>query len=137
MSAPRDAERGWRGAISATLVLEAITVLLAIPVARNTGTGTGTAGVIAIVALAFALILACMFVKKPWIGWLILGLQVLTVAGWFISGPLGIVGVIFSIVLAVIFYFRAEYRRRLAAGTLPAQQAPARDRAGEDSASAR
>ena len=68
---PYDPERGLRGAISATLVLQAITVLLAIPVARNTGDGTGAGGVVAIVVLAFALIGACAFVKRPWIVWLV------------------------------------------------------------------
>ena len=38
---PYDPERGLRGVMSATLVLEAITVLLSIPVAANTGAGVG------------------------------------------------------------------------------------------------
>lgn len=121
---PADPERGLRGAISATLVLEAITVLLAIPVARNTGSGTNGWGVVAIVVLAFAMIGACALVKREWFVWLLAALQVLTIAGWVISAPLGIVGIIFSIVFAVVFYFRYEYRRRAAAGELPGQQHP-------------
>lgn len=124
MRRPADPERGLRGAISATLVLEALTVLLAIPVAKNTGRGTNIWGIIAIIVLAFALIGACAFVRRPAFIWLVAGLQVLTVAGWAISAPLGIVGIVFSIVLAVIFYFRYEYRRRAAAGELPGQQRP-------------
>jgi Protein of unknown function (DUF4233) len=119
MTRPYDPERGLRGAISATLFLQAITVLLAIPVASNTGDGTGTAGIIAIVLLAFALIAACAFVKKPWIVWLVAGLTALTIAGWFISGPLGLIGVVFALVWMVIFWLRAEFRRRMAAGRLP------------------
>lgn len=118
---PADAERGLRGAISATLVLEAITVLLSIAVARNTGSGTSVAGVIAIVVLALAMIVACAFVKKPWATALVVVLQVLTIAGWLISASLGAVGVIFAIAFAVIFWFRYEYRRRSAAGQLPGQ----------------
>lgn len=117
-----DPEKGWRGAISGTLILEALTVLLSIPVARNTGGGTGTGGVIAIVVLAFALIGACAFVKKPWMPWMVAGLQALTIAGWAISAPLGIMGIVFSLVFALVFYMRHEYRRRLAAGQLPWQQ---------------
>lgn len=116
---PADPERGLRGALSATLVLEALSVLLAIPVARNTGNGTGVAGIIAIVALAFALIGACMFVGRPWFAYLVGGLQALTIAGWFISGPLGVIGVIFAAVFATMFYLRHEFRRRQAAGLLP------------------
>ncbi|MDQ2847627.1 MAG: DUF4233 domain-containing protein [Actinomycetota bacterium] len=119
---PPDPERGLRGAISATLVLEAITVLLAIPVAKNTGNGTGSGGVIAIVVLALAMMLACMFVSKPIMTAVVTGLQVLTIAGWAISAPLGVIGVLFAVVFAFIFYFRYEYRRRAAAGELPGQR---------------
>ena len=49
---PYDPEKGLRGVMSATLVLEAITVLLAIPVAANTGGGVGPLGLIIICALA-------------------------------------------------------------------------------------
>lgn len=116
-----DPERGLRGATSATLILQALTVLLSIPVARNTGSGTTAVGVIIIVVLALAMIMACAFVKKPWATAMIVTLQVLTIAGWFISGYLGVVGVIFGIAFAVIFWFRYEYRRRGAAGQLPGQ----------------
>jgi hypothetical protein len=118
-----DPERGLRGAISATLILEAVTVLLAIPVAKNTGSGTNTWGVIGIVVLASAMVAACAFVKKPWLIAVVVGLQVLAIAGWAISAPLGIMGIVFSLVFATIFYFRQEYRRRAAAGELPGQQA--------------
>jgi hypothetical protein len=118
-SRPYDPERGLRGAMSATLLLEGVTVLLAIPVARNTGNGTSGWGVVAIVVLAFALIAACASVRKPYAVGMIIGLQLLTVLGWVISAPLGIVGVIFSLVWLTIFYLRAEFRRRAAAGTLP------------------
>ena len=116
---PYDPERGIRGALAATLVLEALTVLLAIPVARNTGSGTSTAGVVAIVGLAFAMIYACALVRRSYFVPVVVALQVLTVAGWFISGPLGAMGVIFAAVFGTLFWFRAEFRRRQAAGTLP------------------
>jgi len=61
---PYDPERGLRGAMSSTLLLEGITVLLAIPVARNTGNGTSGWGVLAIVVLAFALLAACALVRR-------------------------------------------------------------------------
>lgn len=121
---PVDPERGLRGTLSGLLVLEAITVLLAIPVAKNTGNGTGSWGIVAIIVLALVMIGACALVKREWFIWLVGGLQVLTIAGWAISGPLGLVGIVFAIVFAVIFYFRYEYRRRAAAGELPGQQRP-------------
>lgn len=118
---PPDPEKGLRGSISATLVLEALTVLLAIPVAKNTGAGTGTLGVIAIVVLALLMIAACVYVRKPWHPWAVAGLQVLTIAGWAISAPLGVVGIVFGVVFAFIFWFGYEYRRRARLGLLPGQ----------------
>jgi hypothetical protein len=119
---PADPERGLRGAISATLLLEGVTVLLSIPVARNTGGGTNGWGVIAIVLLAFATVGACAFVKRPFLLPMVAGLQLLTIAGWAINAALGVVGIIFALVFVAIFYFRHEYRRRAAAGELPGQQ---------------
>ena len=72
---PYDPERGLRGVMSATLVLEAITVLLAIPVAANTGGGVGPAGVAVICILAVLLIGACAIVSRPYALPVILSLQ--------------------------------------------------------------
>ena len=116
---PYDPERGLRGAMSATLVLEAITVLLAIPVAANTGGGVGPAGVVIICLLAVLLIGACAIVSRPYAVPVIVTLQALMIACWVITPPLGIMGVVFGLVWALILWFRGEFRRRLAAGTLP------------------
>ena len=53
---PADPEKGLRGIMSATLVLEAITVLLSIPVAANTGSGVGVVGISIICLLAVLLV---------------------------------------------------------------------------------
>lgn len=114
-----DPERGLRGAMSAMLILEALTVLLSIPVAKNTGSGTGPFGVAVICALAVAMIGTCAIIRKPYAVGVIIGLQLVMIACWFISVPLGIMGVIFALCWAVIFYLRREYRRRVAAGIVP------------------
>jgi len=116
---PYDPEKGLRGVMSATLILEAITVLLAIPVAANTGGGVGPLGITVIGVLAALLIAACGVVSKPYGLQVILGLQVLMIASWLITPPLGIMGIVFGLVWAIILWFRGEFRRRLAAGTLP------------------
>jgi hypothetical protein len=121
---PADPERGLRGAMSAMLVLEALTVLLSIPVARNTGSGTGTVGVIVICALAAALVASCAIIRKPYAVGVIIALQLVMIGCWVISVPLGIMGVIFAICWAVILYLRSEYRRRVAAGIVPGAAAP-------------
>jgi hypothetical protein len=121
---PPDPEKGLRGIMSATLVLEAITVLLSIPVAANTGGGAGPLGIAVICLLAVLLIAACAIVSKPYALQVILGLQVVMIACWLITPPLGVMGIVFGLVWAVILWFRGEFRRRLAAGTLPGPPQP-------------
>lgn len=121
---PADPEKGLRGVMSATLILEAITVLLAIPVAANTGGGVGPLGLIVICLLAVLLIGTCAIIAKPYAVQVILGLQVVMIACWFITESLGVMGVVFAGVWGIILWFRSEFRRRLAAGTLPGPQQP-------------
>ncbi len=120
---PYDPERGLRGVMSATLILEVIVVLLSIPVAKNTGSGTSAAGVIAICILAAAHVAMCAFVSKPWFVTAAFTLQALMIIGWLITPSLGVMGITFLLVWALIIWFRNEFRRRLAAGTLPKPQA--------------
>jgi hypothetical protein len=125
-----DPERGLRGAMSAMLILEALTVLLSIPVAKNTGSGTGPVGVVIICALAVAMVATCAIIRKPYAVGVIIGLQLVMVACWFISVPLGIMGVIFALCWGVILYLRREYRRRVAAGIVPGAPSAAPSPAG-------
>jgi hypothetical protein len=110
--------------MSATLILESIAVLLSIPVAVNTGGGVGPVGVGIILLLAVLLILACRVVARPYAIQVILGLQAFAIACWFITPTLGVMGIVFTIAWGVILWFRAEFRRRLAAGTLPGPPQP-------------
>jgi hypothetical protein len=121
---PYDPEKGLRGVMSATLILEAITVLLAIPVAVNTGSGVGAVGVTVICLLAVLLIGTCAIIARSYAVPVILGLQAVMIACWFITPPLGIMGLVFALVWALILWFRGEFRRRLAAGTLPGPLQP-------------
>ncbi|HEY5878550.1 MAG TPA: DUF4233 domain-containing protein [Nakamurella sp.] len=116
--------KGLRGVMSATLVLEAITVLLALPVAINVDGAVGPLGITAICLLAALLIVCCVIVKRPYALTVILSLQALMIAGWFITPTLGVMGLVFAAVWALILWFRAELRRRLAAGTLPEPPQP-------------
>lgn len=105
--------------MSATLILEAIVVLLSIPVARNTGSGASWLGVLLICLLSVALIAACVFVSRRWFLPAVLFLQALIILGWLITPSLGVMGIVFSLVWGLVIWFRNEFRRRLAAGTLP------------------
>ncbi len=122
---PYDPERGLRGVMSATLLLEAVVVLLSIPVASNIGSGTSAFGVFLICALAIALVAAGAFVRRPWFVPLALSLQGVMILGWLITPSLGVMGVVFGLVWVLVVWFRNEFRRRLAAGTLPEPTPPA------------
>ena len=121
---PYDPEKGLRGVMSATLILEAITVLLSIPVAANTGAGVRPVGVVVICVLALLLIACCAIISRPFAVPVILGLQAVMIGCWLISAPLGVMGIVFGLVWALILWFRGEFRRRLAAGTLPGPPQP-------------
>jgi heme/copper-type cytochrome/quinol oxidase subunit 2 len=82
-------------------------------------------GVVLICVLAAALIAACAFASRSWFLPVALSLQALVVLGWLITPTLGVMGVVFALVWALIIWFRNEFRRRLAAGTLPEPGPPA------------
>lgn len=115
---PVDPERGIRGAMSATLILEAITVLLALPVVSQAGSLNAVALTI-ILLITVGLIYACSIVRKRWALPFIIGLQVLIIGCWIIHPAIGVMGIVFGLVWWALIYFRTEYRRRLAEGSLP------------------
>lgn len=117
-----DPERGFRGVMAAALVLQAITLLLGLPVAA---TGAGLAGweLAVILTLAAACVAAAGLVRRPFAVPLIIGLQVAAVGTWVIDPALGVMGLVFAVVWWTLLHWRAEYRRRLAAGVLPLQRA--------------
>lgn len=106
--------------MSAILVLEAIVILLGIPVAENTGRGTGPVGVSLICALALAHVLACAVVRRPLAVPVILVLQALLIACWTINASIGVMGIVFALVWLAVLWMRREFRRRLGTGLLPA-----------------
>lgn len=114
-----DPEKGLRGVMSATLVLEFIVVLLGVLFVTRSGQGVSAAEIVVLVVLAFGMLATCAVLAKPYGLPMALGLQVALIACWLIAPALGILGVVFGLVWASILWFRGEYRRRLAAGTLP------------------
>jgi hypothetical protein len=97
-----------------TLLLEAIAVLLALPVVGAVGAGGLTMGpLVYLIALAAALVLLTAIQGRPWAIWMDLGLQPVLIAGYVIYPAVGVLGVLFTVVWALIAYFRAEVRRRL------------------------
>jgi uncharacterized protein DUF4233 len=119
---PVDPMRGFVGVMSATLLLEVVVVLLALPVVAKLGSGLATWQGVLVGVLALALLVTFAFLRRPWGRWLAAGLQVVMIACWFAVTAVGIVGLIFGLAWALLLWMRHDVARRMAEGRLPSQQ---------------
>jgi hypothetical protein len=110
--------------MAGTLILEAIVVLLALPVIGASGGGLTWMSGGFVIGLAIVLILMSGLQGRPWALWANLGIQLVVIAGAFVHGALGFIGVVFAVVWLLIAYLRAEVKRRQDRGLLPGQQPP-------------
>jgi hypothetical protein len=117
-----DPWKGFRGVMAGTLVLEAIVVLLVLPVIATLGGGLTSLSGGYVVALAVAMIVGAGLQRRPWAMAYNIGLQVLTVLGFFVDLSLGAVGVLFGAVWAYLLYLRKDIQEREARGLLPGQR---------------
>jgi uncharacterized membrane protein len=121
---PPDPWKSFRGVMAGTLILEAIVVLLALPVvAVADGNLTAVTGTY-LIGLAVVLIALAGLQGRPWAIWVNLAIQLVLIAGWAVSGAVGFIGLIFTGVWLLIFYLRSEVKRREERGLLPGQQPP-------------
>ncbi|ORA20329.1 DUF4233 domain-containing protein [Mycobacterium arosiense] len=109
---PADPWRSFGAVMALTLILEAIVVLLAIPVVGAVGGGLTTVSLGYLIGLAVLLILMAAEQRKPWAIWANLGVQVILLAGFAVYPGVGFIGVLFAGLWGLIAYFRAEVRRR-------------------------
>jgi|ERR1700722_8227824 hypothetical protein len=116
---PADPWKSFRGVMAATLILEAIVVLLAIPVVGAVGGGLTGASLGYLIGLAALLILLGGVQGRPWAIWVNLGVQVVVLAGVVVYPGVGFIGVLFTGLWLLIAYFRAEVRRRQEYGQTP------------------
>lgn len=126
MSAPNSAPDPWRsfrGVMAGTLILEAIVVLLALPVVGAVGGGLTPVSTSYVIGAAVLLVLMAGVQGRSWAIWANLAVQLLLVGGWVIYPGLGFIGVLFLVVWLLIAYLRAEVLRRQRRGLLPGQQA--------------
>ncbi|MGV0794640.1 DUF4233 domain-containing protein, partial [Mycolicibacterium sp. XJ1819] len=122
--APPDPWKSFRGVLAGTLILEAIVVLLALPVVSHLGGGlTGASGGF-LIGVAVVLVALTAVQGRSWAIWVNVAMQVVLIAGATMDGAIGFVGVIFLVVWLVIAYLRAEVLRRQRRGLLPGQQDP-------------
>ena len=119
-----DPWKSFRGVMAGTLILEAIVVLLALPVVGAVGGGLTALSTGYLVGVAVLLVLMAGVQKRPWAIWANLAVQVLLIAGWVIYPGVGFMGLLFTVVWLLIAYLRAEVLRRQKRGLLPGQQPP-------------
>lgn len=119
-----DPWKSFRGVMAGTLILEIITVLLALPVVQMVGGGLTPWSTAYLVGFAVLLGVLAGFQGRPWAIWANLGVQALLVAGFVLYPGVGFIGVLFTVVWAVIAYLRGEVLRRQRLGLLPGQQPP-------------
>lgn len=122
-SAP-DPWKSFRAVMAGTLILEAIVVLLALPVVGAVGGGLSTATGAYLVGFAALLIAMTGAQGRSWAIWANLGVQAFLVAGWVVYPGVGFIGLLFAVVWLFIAYLRAEVLRRQKRGLLPGQQPP-------------
>jgi hypothetical protein len=119
-----DPWRSFRGVMAGTLILEAIVVLLALPVVAAADHGLTPLNAGYLIGFAIVLILLAGIQGRPWAIWVNVAIQVVLIAGWLVNGAVGFIGLIFAAVWLFIAYLRAEVLRRQKRGLLPGQQGP-------------
>ena len=124
---PPDPWKSFRGVMAGTLILEAIVVLLALPVVSVAHGGLTVVSGSFLIGFALLLVLLSGTQGRPWALWVNLGIQAVLIAGWAVHAAVGFIGLIFAAVWGLIAYLRAEVKRRQERGLLPGQQPSATD----------
>ncbi len=119
-----DPWKSFRGVMAGTLILEAIVVLLALPVVSTADGGLTAVTGTYLIGLAVVLVLLAGLQGRPWAIWVNLAIQLVLIAGWAVSGAVGFIGLIFAGVWLLILYLRSEVKRREERGLLPGQLPP-------------
>ncbi|MBB3039069.1 hypothetical protein FHU29_003538 [Hoyosella altamirensis] len=125
----KDPWKGLRGVMAGTLILQAIVVMLALPVVWRVGDGITWFSGSYVIGLAVLMILGAGLQGRPWALKFDIALQVLMVGTFVISVALGILGLIFAAVWGYILYLRNDLQSRIKAGLLPSQQISAAENA--------
>ena len=107
-----DPWKSFGAVMAATLILEAIVVLLAIPVVGAVGGGLTAVSLSYLIGLTVLLIVLAGLQRRPWAIWANLAAQVVVLAGFALYPGVGFIGLLFTGVWALIAYLRSEVRNR-------------------------
>jgi hypothetical protein len=118
----KDPWKSFRGVMAGTLILEAIVVLLALPVVAVVGGGLTAASAGFIIGLAVLMILGAGVQGKPWAMGFNVALQVILLFGFFVHPSIAGVAITFGIVWGYLVYLQRDIKRRMDKGLLPGQR---------------
>jgi len=121
---PSDPWKSFRGVMAGILLLEAVVVLLALPVVLVVSDTLPEATATCLIAVAAVLVVLPAFQRHSWAIWVNLAVQLVLLAGFFVDPAIGFIGVLFTAVWLLIAYLRAEVLRRQKRGLLPGQRPP-------------
>ncbi|BBY04841.1 DUF4233 domain-containing protein [Mycobacterium noviomagense] len=121
---PPDPWKSFRGVMAGTLILEAVVILLALPVVGAVGGGLTGVSLTYLIGLAAVLLLLVGAQGRSWAIWVDLAVQAAAIAGFAVYPGVGFIGVLFTLVWVLIAYMRAEVRWRQQRGLLPGQRQP-------------
>lgn len=122
-SAPApDPMKGFRGVMAGVLVLEAITVGLALFTVADLYGGLNSVVGYLVGFDILALLVTVAFVRHSWASIVVLALQLVLIGCIVSAVAVGIVGVLFLAVWLYLFKLRRDVARRIAAGRIPGPQ---------------
>ncbi len=119
----KDPMKGLRGMLSGILVMEGISILLALLVVLKVSDGelwTPFNGIF-IAVLGLAHFVMCAFQRKSWAMPVNVALQVIGLFGFTIHWSIGAVVLIFALVWAFMFHLRSSLVARMERGLLTTQ----------------
>src|ERR1700737_3682897 len=89
-----DPWKSFRGVMAGTLILEAIVVLLALPVVGAGGGGLPPVALGYLIGLAVILVLLTGLQGRSWAIWLDLAVQLVLIAGFLVYRVVGLIGLL-------------------------------------------
>jgi hypothetical protein len=108
--------------MAGALVMEAITVGLALFAVADLYGGLNSVVGYLVGFVILGLVLTCAFVRHTWSMIVVLVLQLVLVGCIVSAVAVGIVGLLFLVVWLYLFWLRRQVSLRMAAGRLPGQQ---------------
>lgn len=118
----KDPWKMFRGVMAGMLVLQAIIVLLALPVVSYLSEGLKPAKLTYVAVLGLLMFLGAGLQGRSWAIPYNIALQVLAIAAWWVHPALGICGIIFAAVWGYLLYLRNDIKEREKHGYLPGQR---------------